>query len=55
MLSNNTKISDGVILSNAKDPAQGRRCMKALVATTGGLSPQRSLTLNVCEIALTAT
>ena len=42
MLSNNTKINDGVILNNAKDPAQGRRCMKALVATTGDLSPQRS-------------
>ena len=41
-----------VILSNAKNPAQGRRGALASVATTGGLSPQRSLTQRgICEIA----
>ena len=33
-----------VILNIVKDPALGRRGALASVATTGGLSPQRSLT-----------
>ena len=40
-----------VIPNVVKDPALGRRGALASVATTGGLSPQRSLTQrDVCEM-----